>query len=200
MPFEGRVRGMTETPVGRRRPYEVLADRWPTALAIVASALVLVASSEDVGDRVDSLGALILVLPLEYLLVTQIGRPGASFPVVGCLFAVVIVTELLDVVPMATVLAAIALVVLVWGAISGTPHGRAVFGVQAAGMLAFGALGLVSLAVDPDVGRYVVAAGWFLHGAWDLVHLKLDRVVSRPYAECCAVIDVLIAAQLVFLL
>jgi hypothetical protein len=44
-----------------------------------------------------------------------------------------------------------------------------------------------------------VAAGWFLHGIWDFVHLWLDKVVARSYAEWCGVIDVLVAAQLVFL-
>jgi hypothetical protein len=71
-------------------------------------------------------------------------------------------------------------------------------GVQALGMVGFGALALVALSVDPDLGRYLVAAGWFLHGIWDFVHLWLDKVVARSYAEWC-VIDVLVAAQLVFL-
>jgi hypothetical protein len=52
--------------------------------------------------------------------------------------------------------------------------------------------------VDPDLGRYLVAAGWFGHGIWDFVHLKLDKVVARSYAEWCGVLDVLIAAELVF--
>jgi hypothetical protein len=56
---------------------------------------------------------------------------------------------------------------------------------------------LAGLAVDPDLGRHLVAAGWFLHGVWDLVHLRADKVVARSYAEWCGVVDVLIAAQLV---
>jgi hypothetical protein len=191
---------MTDTPVERRRPHEVATRRWPTALALLIAVFVLVTGSDDRADTVDTLGTLMLLLPLEYLLVTQIGRPGASFPAVGALVAVVVVTDMLDVVPLATVLIGIALVLLLVGAITGTPHGRVVFGAEAAGMLAFGALALLSLAVDPEAGRYLVAAGWFLHGIWDVVHLKLDKVVSRPYAECCAVIDVLIAVQLLFLL
>ncbi|GAA2793221.1 hypothetical protein [Nonomuraea dietziae] len=45
-----------------------------------------------------------------------------------------------------------------------------------------------------------MAAGWLFHGVWDFVHLKLDKVVARSYAEWCGVFDVLIAAQLVFML
>jgi hypothetical protein len=29
---------------------------------------------------------------------------------------------------------------------------------------------------------FAVAAGWFGHGVWDFVHLKLDKVVARCYA------------------
>ena len=66
-------------------------------------------------------------------------------------------------------------------------------------MIGFGALVLAALVVEPDLGRYLVAAGWFLHGLWDFVHLRRNAVVSRSYAEWCGVVDVLIAAQLVFL-
>ena len=52
------------------------------------------------------------------------------------------------------------------------------------------------LTVAPEVARYVLAAGWFGHGVWDLVHLRRDAVVSRSYAEWCGVLDVLIAAEL----
>ena len=50
----------------------------------------------------------------------------------------------------------------------------------------------------PKVGRYVVAAGWFAHGLWDLAHLRADAGVARSGAEWCAVIDVLMC-QLVIL-
>jgi hypothetical protein len=43
-----------------------------------------------------------------------------------------------------------------------------------------------------------VAAGFFLHGVWDLVYFKLDRVLARSHAEWCAVLDVVIAVELVF--
>jgi hypothetical protein len=44
-----------------------------------------------------------------------------------------------------------------------------------------------------------VAAGWFLHGVWDFVDLRLDKVVARSYAEWCGVLDVLIAAGLLLM-
>ncbi|MGW9592894.1 hypothetical protein ACWHLZ_21565 [Streptomyces chartreusis] len=70
---------------------------------------------------------------------------------------------------------------------------------QAGGAVLFCGLALAGLAVDADLGRCLVAAGWFLHGVWDFVHLWRDKVLSRTFAEWCGVIDVLVAAQLLFL-
>jgi hypothetical protein len=67
--------------------------------------------------------------------------------------------------------------------------------VQVAGMLGFGVLALVGLVVDPDLGRYLVAAGLFGHGVWDFVHLRLDRVVARSHVEWCFVLDIILAAE-----
>ena len=39
----------------------------------------------------------------------------------------------------------------------------------------------------------------FAHGLWDLAHLRADSGVARSGAEWCAVVDVLIAVQLVVL-
>ncbi|MBC6461095.1 hypothetical protein [Actinomadura sp. HBU206391] len=180
---------------------KALTRRWPTALAVGLSALsVGGGGSGDVSAAVGPYGEILLLLPLLYLIVTQTGRPQATWPVLAVLVMAMIVLWALDVVAPPVVLIAAALVLLVWGTVGGTPHGRATFGVQAVGMLIFGALALVGLAVDPELGRYLVAAGWFFHGAWDFVHLRLGKVVSRTFAEWCGVIDILVAAELVFLL
>ncbi|MFB6641118.1 hypothetical protein ACFCYF_28165 [Streptomyces chartreusis] len=104
-----------------------------------------------------------------------------------------------DTVAPSTVLVGLAAVLLLWGGVRGTPQGRAVLAVQAGGAVLFCGLALAGLAVDADLGRYLVAAGWFLHGVWDFGHLWRDKVVSRTFAEWCGVIDVLVAAQLLFL-
>lgn len=85
-----------------------------------------------------------------------------------------IAVRALDVGSPVMVWVAAAMLVLIWSAIDG-------------------------LAIDPDLGRYLVAAGWFLHGLWDFVYLRLDKVVARSYAEWCGVFDILVAAQLVLL-
>jgi hypothetical protein len=66
-------------------------------------------------------------------------------------------------------------------------------------LVVFGALAVAGLTIAPDVGRYFVAAGWFAHGLWDVAHYRADAGVARTGAEWCAVVDLLIAAQLVLL-
>lgn len=92
-----------------------------------------------------------------------------------------------------------ALIILVWGVVDGQLRRRDPFRIQAVGMLGFGVVALTALAVDPGLGRYLLAAGWLLHGIWDFVHLRLDKVVTRSYAEWCGVLDVLVALALVIL-
>jgi hypothetical protein len=94
--------------------------------------------------------------------------------------ASVIVLRGLDVIAPAAVFSAVALLVLVWGAVDGQLRRPDPFRVQALGMLGFGALALAGVVVDPDLGRYLVAAGWFLHGIWDFVHLRPTRSWPAP--------------------
>jgi hypothetical protein len=107
--------------------------------------------------------------------------------------------EIVDVIAPSIVFVTVALIVLVWSAADGQLRRPGMLRVQALAMVGFGALSLAGLAVDPDLGRYLVAAGWLLHGIWDFVHLWLDKVVVRSYAEWCGVFDILIAAELIFL-
>lgn len=190
----------THATAERPHPAGMLRRRWPTGLALAVVALnVLASGSQDVADAVGGFGETLPLLPLIYLVVHQIGRPEATWPVLGAGLVAVFVIPLQDALAPSTVLVVLALAVLLWGAVRGTPHGRATFGAQAVGALVFGGLALAGLAVDPDLGRYLVAAGWFFHGVWDFVHLRLDKVVSRTFAEWCGVIDVLVAVQLLFL-
>jgi hypothetical protein len=172
-----------------------LLQRWPTALAIPPVALIL--TGPEAGTDV---AELLPLLPLEYLIVAKLQRRQATWPVISVALVATLALQELDVVPPSTVFAAVALLVLVWGAVDGQLLRPGAFRVQALGMLGFGALALVGLVVEPDLGRYVVAAAWFLHGLWDFVYFRLDQVVARSYAEWCGVVDVLVAAGLVFLL
>ena len=196
---------MTSTIPSRTHWTDWLRQRWPSALAVVAAALILVDdASESSDEAIRSLGELLPFLPLLYLVVAKLQRRRATWPtlIVGTL--VITMLQIVEVIAPSVVFVAVALIVLVWGAIDGQLHrpgeSTTMFRAQALGMIGFGGLALVALAVDAEVGRYLVAAGWFLHGIWDLVHLRLDKVVSRSYAEACGVLDILVALSLVFLL
>jgi hypothetical protein len=179
-----------------RRPWTGrLKDGWPIVLAVGMAALSFGGSGSEEG--VLALSEALLLLPLLYLVVAKLRRRQASWPVLVVGITPFIVLRALDVIAPAVVFSAVALLVLVWGAVDGRLRRPDPFRVQALGMLGFGAVALVGLAVDPDLGRYLVAAGWFGHGIWDFVHLKLDKVVARSYALWCGVLDLGIAAELV---
>ncbi|MGH8930006.1 MAG: hypothetical protein ACRDZO_05060 [Egibacteraceae bacterium] len=189
---------LTSRPEGASaRILDVLATlgrRWPTWLALALVALNLGEGGSD--DEVRILSLFLLFLPFEYLVMAAVGRRRASWivAVVGTATMFVLLTMGVAV----PVFVTAALIILVWGAVRGRLNRPDTFRVQALGMVGFGALALAGLAVDPALGRYLVAAGWFLHGIWDLVYFRADKVVARSYAEWCGVVDVLIAAQLIF--
>lgn len=182
------------TPTARTGWTHWLLGRWPTALAVAVAALTLNGPDAD-----SELAHILPLLPLEYLIVAKLSSRRATWPVISVAFALTLILGAVDVVPPSTVFAAVALVVLVWGALDGQLSRPDPFRVQTLGMLGFGAVALAGLIVDPGLGRWLVAAGWFLHGIWDFAYIKLDKVVSRTYAEWCGVLDILVAAGLVFL-
>ncbi|GAB4000980.1 hypothetical protein GCM10029992_34860 [Glycomyces albus] len=180
------------------RPHWALGPlrRWPTAVALAAGTASVIGMNIEAVSRFAEIA---FILQLEYMIIARIGLRKASWPVVLVLAGVVTATQFLEV-STAAVLVGLSAAVLVWGALKGEAHRPGPFRVQVLGAIGFGALAAIGLAVDPDVGRYVVAAAWFFHGVWDVVHHRLDRVVSRSYAEACAVLDFMVAAGLLFLL
>jgi hypothetical protein len=89
-----------------------------------------------------------------------------------------------------------AVIYLTWGTARGDLGDRRLLTAQTAAVLGFGAVAIAATAVDLDVARHVLAAGWLAHAAWDVAHHRLGRVVPRWYAETCLVADLTIAAAL----
>ncbi|MGQ0718022.1 MAG: hypothetical protein ACT4NP_12080 [Pseudonocardiales bacterium] len=104
--------------------------------------------------------------------------------------------------PTTWLLPVLALAYLIFGAARGRLRRPGVLALQTVGLLGFGTLALLALFLDPAVGHYVVAAGWFGHAIWDVAHhrdLNHNRavgVVPRGYAEFCFVFDLLVGASL----
>ena len=173
-----------------------LGRRWPTALALAVSALTFGGAESE--ETVLGLAEALLILPLLYLITASVQRRGLTWVVFFACIGSLIALRGQDRVEPSVVLLAVALAALLWGTARGQ-HRSGVFVAQVIGMVAFGALAMVGMAIDPDLSRYVVAASWFAHGVWDLVHLWADKVVARSFAKWCGVVDVLIAAELVLL-
>jgi hypothetical protein len=72
-------------------------------------------------------------------------------------------------------------------------------------MLQLAALGFyvgltaVALSVDDDLARYLLAFGWIAHAFWDGVFFHANRVVPRPWAEWCGVVDLCLGGAILFL-
>ena len=94
------------------------------------------------------------------------------------------------------------LIYLAFGTARGALRRPGVLPVQLAGLVGWTALTVVALLVERPAARYVVAAGWFAHGIWDVAHHRdLNRnrctgVVPRWYAEACVIVDILVGASL----
>lgn len=173
-----------------------MAHRWPTALGAAVAALTAFDLQID-AESVSSLSGLVVSMALVYVGAAALNRRRFAWVVLLAAFAALVLDLGINL-PAVFLVAALAFVVL--GAARGQLRRPGVLPLQAAGMLAFGATGLVALYVDPTLGGYLVAFTLIGHAAWDTVHFVQNRVVTRSYAECCAVIDLLVGAAILFVL
>ncbi|MEV4633580.1 hypothetical protein ACIBED_19910 [Rhodococcus coprophilus] len=185
---------------GLPAPVRWTLRRWPAllALALVGPDVVAAAFGEK-GGSAEFLGEALPMLALVYLIMAKIGNRKITWPVVVLVVASVGVARVTGIVAPSTLLIGASLVLLGWVMFTGEIDSKPNMRLQVVGVVFFCGVALAGLAIDPTVGVYVIAAGWFLHGVWDFVHIWRDRVVSKTFAEWCGVIDVLIAAQLVLM-
>jgi hypothetical protein len=169
-----------------------ITDRWPTALAVVATAGGIAAMV--LADReVDWFGPSVAVMAAIYLLAYAIGRPGSAWLAFLVLSVVMTVLQILadrgDTDPALGM--AVVLVVL-WLAVVARRRytDRPIFTLQTAGAVVFGLVTLLCAAVQPRLGIALAGVGFLAHGLWDAYHFRINRVVSRSWAEFCAVIDI----------
>ncbi|GAA2793228.1 hypothetical protein [Nonomuraea dietziae] len=107
---------MDNTAPSRTR-LTVVLRRWPTALAAGIAFLSLGGGGSDQG--VAALGNALMLLPLLYLIVAKLRRRQASWPVLAALVVPFVLLRALDVMPPSAFFSAVALAVLVWGAVDG---------------------------------------------------------------------------------
>ena len=182
------------SPTPTRRHWVVaIKHRWPTWLAIALAALTVG------GSTVQSLADVLPMLAWAYLAAAVLQRRQATWVVAVVAVAALVALRLQDWVGPVVAWLVAALALVLWGAVRGQLRRRGALVLETAGMVGFTAIALAAVSVDPDLGRYIVAAGWFGHAAWDFAHFRADKVVSRSFAEWCAVFDFLRAVGILVL-
>ena len=147
----------------------------------------------------ESLADVLPMLAFFYLAAAVLQRRHATWLVAVVVVAAFAALRLQDWVDPVVALIVAALALVLWGAVRGQLWRRGALMVETAGMVGFTAIALAAVSVDPDLGRYIVAAGWFGHAAWDFAHFRTDKVVSRSFAEWCTVFDILRAIGILIL-
>jgi hypothetical protein len=162
---------------------------WPSLLGLAAAIGIAF-----VGD----VPAVILVCAAIYLLAAVVGSAGsawigflASFPIIG--LGIALRSPWLAL----AVIGAASVVLAVIGAVRGSwrsADGRR----QLLAVPVFAAIAVTAAVLDaPFWFALIAAVGLIGHGAWDVWHHRRGAVVSRPYAEFCAVLDFALAAAVV---
>ncbi|MBF9131996.1 hypothetical protein I0C86_23955 [Plantactinospora sp. S1510] len=189
---------MTNAALPRRTK---LADRWPTALAMVAIAGA-VAVMVLLDREVELFGPSIAVMAGIYLMAYAIGRPSTAWLAFGVLSVVMSVLHVLNdrqVLGVDPGVGMTIVLVLLWlwtVARHRFTEGR-IFSIQTAGMVGFGALTLLCATVAPRLGVTLAGVGFLAHGLWDAYHFRVNQVVNRPWSEFCAVVDLGVGVALI---
>jgi len=182
-----------DTPLPTRaRP----TDRWPTALALAGAAAaitVIVLLDRDA----ELFGPLVVMMAGIYLMAYALGRRSMAWlglVVLSAAVSVLLALAQADVLPVdpAVGMSVLVLLVWLWTVLRRRFTDGATFTVQTAGMIGFGAVTLICAVLAPRWGTLLAGAGFLAHAAWDAYHFRANKVVDRPYAEFCGVLDVVI--------
>ncbi len=159
-----------------------LLRRWPGALGLTVAvvALAIVADRETVAITVS-------VAALCYLGAAALGRPWIAWAGILGGTLVVQASELVGLEWWAGLsIAAVALVVI--GVF--TRGLRPELTAQTAALVGYGGFAVATVFFAPRAGLLLAGVVLASHGVWDLIHYRRNRVVSRPLAEFCMLLDV----------
>jgi hypothetical protein len=184
---------MESTLHATSRPRSFVARRWPTLAGLGFAALV----AFDLGSGVE-LAPVLAASAAVYLGAAALQRPAAAWPLFFATGAVITVARLLEdgFEPTWVVLAS-AVALVVYGLLRGAARPGHGLPLQTVGLLGFGAASAAALAITPELGAYLVAAGLLGHAAWDVYHHRVNRVVVRSLAEFCLALDTALAVVIV---
>ncbi len=177
-------RRTTPQPPRRVAVRRELWRRWPSALGLGVAVLLL---GIGAADR-DILAVGVTVAAFCYLAAAGLGRPWVAWASIVGATLVIVATEVVGLAWWAGV-GVTGLVLVALGVRRGAARPTL---TQGTALVGFGALAVVSLALDPRAG--VVLAGLTLagHAVWDAIHYRRNEVVPRSLAEACMWFDVLL--------
>ena len=178
-----------------------LTDRWPTALGIAGGAGVI-AVIALLDREVEFFAPVVVMMAGIYLMAYALGRQSAAWLALLVLSVVVSVLLGLDgagALPFdpAIGMSGVVLLLWLWTVARRRYTDGATFSLQTAGMVGFGALTLLCVVVAGRWGILLAGVGFLAHGVWDLYHYRANKVVNRPYAEFCGVLDLVAGPALI---
>ena len=169
----------TVPATGRRH---ALLHRWPTLVGLLAAAGILLAGP----DRT-TVGLTVACAAVCYLAAAALDRPWAAWAAIPATGVVIRAGLLLGARPIVSLAVAAVVLVAIGVAIRVS---RSTLTLETAGLLAYGGVAAVGLAIAPTAGLLVVAVTLVAHGAWDIWHLRRHAVVPGSLAEACIALDV----------
>jgi hypothetical protein len=117
-----------------------------------------------------------------YLAAAVLQRRQATWLLAVDIVAAFAALRLQDWVDPVVALIGAALVLVLWGAVRGQQR-RGALVVEMAGMVGFTTMALAAVSVDQDLGRYIVAAGWFGHAAGFQLRPGHEQYLLHPVQE-----------------
>jgi hypothetical protein len=168
---------------------------WPSAAGAAVAGWVALDLTADGGA---AQAPILAASAVVYLGAAALQRREAAWPMFFGTLVLITVAKLAahQTDPTWFLLGAAALLA-VYGLLRGAARPATGLPLQTLAMAGFGAVAVSALAVSPDLGAYLVAAGLLGHAAWDVHHHRTGRVVVRSLAQFCFVLDTLLAVAIV---
>lgn len=181
-------------------PVSVSATRHPLSLQWWPLLLGLVAALGIGLGLGRGLAAIVMVCALIYLFAAVTDRPGFAWLGFLVTSPVIAVGAVLRVEGLSLIIiGGLALVLVVVGFGRGTWR-TSINRWQIAAATVFSAVAVTAYLAAPFSAALLIAAGLVAHAIWDIVHHIRRAVVSQPYAEFCAALDLGLAAVLLLVI
>jgi hypothetical protein len=188
---------VAENPTAPRDGAAVrLLRRWPTAAGILFAAALSAAFWWGLSQTPHA-AQVLTAAGVVYLGSAAVGSRRAAWPLFAVTFVIIGAGFAAPAFDPVWAMIVVAVVLVGYGVIRGSL--RPTWGMPLQG-LAMAVIAMIALGVtllgEPAAGL-VVGAGLLAHAGWDLHHLRSRRVVDLSMAEFCAVLDTILALNVI---